>query len=106
MGFLDLFKRPDINREVGECGSVPGAVLVDVRSRQEYLEGYIPGSRNVPLQDIAGAAGELGPKDTPLFLDCFSGARSGQAAGALRGMGYTNVKNIGGIAAWRGAVER
>ena len=40
MGFLDLFKRPDINREVGECGSVPGAVLVDVRSRQEYLEGH------------------------------------------------------------------
>ena len=43
---------------------------------------------------------------TPLYVYCYSGARSGQAAAALRRMGYTNVKNIGGIASWRGAIER
>ena len=50
-------------------------------------------------------ASVIGGKDTPLFVYCYSGARSRQAAGALRRMGYSNVKNIGGIAAWKGKVE-
>jgi len=45
-------------------------------------------------------------KETPLFVYCYSGARSGQAVHVLRRMGYVNVKNIGGIATWTGAVER
>lgn len=106
MGLSDLFKRPDVNQGVSEYHRVPGAVLVDVRTPQEYRAGHIPGSRNVPLQDIGGAAARLGPRDTPLFLYCLSGARSAQAAGALRRMGYTNITNIGGIAAWKGSVER
>ena len=36
-------------------------------------------------------------KDTPLFVYCHSGRRSGAAVMMLRGMGYTNAKNIGGI---------
>ena len=44
-------------------------------------------------------------KDTPLFVYCHSGARSRQAAALLAQMGYTNAKNIGGIAAYRGKVE-
>lgn len=106
MGLFDLFKQPDIRQGVSESGSVPGAVLVDVRTPQEYRAGHIPGSRNIPLQEIGGAASKLGPKDTPLFLYCYSGSRSAQAAGALRRMGYTKIKNIGGIAAWKGPVER
>ena len=46
------------------------------------------------------------PKDTPLFVYCHSGARSSQAVRALTRMGYNNVKNIGGIAAYTGEVER
>lgn len=106
MGLLERFRRPDINQGIRECRSIPGAVLVDVRTAQEYREGHIPGSRNVPLQEIGGAAEKLGPKDTPLFLYCRSGARSAQAASALRHMGYTNLTNIGGITAWKGSVER
>ena len=45
-------------------------------------------------------------KDTPLFVYCHSGARSSQAVGQLARMGYTRVKNIGGIAAYQGKVER
>ena len=105
MGLFDLFKRPDINQGVSEFNSVPGAVLVDVRTPQEYREGHIPGSRNIPLQEISRSEPKLGPKDTPLFLYCRSGARSAQAASILRHMGYTNITNIGGITAWKGSVE-
>ena len=105
MGFLDFLKGPDINQGVAEYDAVPGAVLLDVRTPQEYREGHIPGSRNIPLQNIGGAAAFLNGRDTPVFTYCHSGARSGQAAGALRRMGYTQVKNIGGIAAWKGKVE-
>ena len=106
MGLLDRFKQPDIHQGISKYSSVPGALLVDVRTPGEYREGHIPGSRNLPLQDIGSAASQLGPMDTPLFLYCYSGARSAQAAGALRRMGYTNITNIGGIAAWKGSVER
>lgn len=45
-------------------------------------------------------------KTAPLFVYCHSGARSGQAVRLLQRMGYTNVRNIGGIMAYSGPVER
>lgn len=45
-------------------------------------------------------------KATPIFIHCLSGARSRQAAAVLQQMGYTNVKNIGGIASYTGKVEK
>ncbi len=55
MGFFDFLKGPDINQGVQEYGAVPGAVLLDVRTPQEYREGHIPGSGNAPLQALGGA---------------------------------------------------
>ena len=106
MGFFNLLKTPDIDQGVKEYNATPGAILLDVRTPQEYREGHIPGSQNVPLQSIDLAADLVGDQDVPLLVYCYSGARSGQAAAALRQMGYTNVKNIGGIAAYSGKVER
>ena len=63
------------------------------------------GSRNVDVQDIGRAAELVQDKDTPLFVYCYSGARSSRAVSALRSMGYTNVTNIGGIAGYRGQIE-
>lgn len=106
MGFLDFLKAPDINQGVKEYGAAPGAVLLDVRTPQEYQEGHIPGSVNVPLQSL-GREGTLpAGKDTALFVYCHSGARSRQAVGLLARMGYANAKNIGGIAAYTGKVEQ
>lgn len=104
MGFLDFLKSPDINQGIAEYASTPGAVLLDVRTSQEYQEGHVPGSVNVPLQTIRG---DVVPakKDAPLFVYCHSGARSSQAVRILAQKGYTNVKNIGGIAAYTGKVE-
>ena len=53
--FFDFFKTPDINQGVQEYKAIPGAVLLDVRMPQEYREGHIPKSKNVPLQSIEKA---------------------------------------------------
>ncbi len=106
MGFFDFLKGPDIGEGVREYNATPGAVLLDVRTPEEYREGHIPGSKNVPLQSIDKVAGMIDNKSTPIFVHCLSGARSRQAAAVLQQLGYTNVKNIGGISAYAGKVER
>ena len=80
--------------------------VLDVRTPQEYREGHIPGSKNVPLQTLDKVRLVVENKDTELFVYCYSGARSRQATVMLQHMGYTNVQNIGGIAAYQGKVER
>ena len=105
MGFFDFIKQPDINQGVEAYRQREGSVLLDVRTRQEYGEGHIPGSKNVPLQAIDKVEAIVENKDTALYVYCYSGARSRQAVGQLQHMGYTNVTNIGGIAAYRGKVE-
>ena len=105
MGLFDFFKQADINQGVKEYMATPGAVLLDVRTSEEYRGGHIPGSKNIPLQTIDKVASVAENKDTVLFVYCYSGARSRQAAGLLQRMGYRNVNNIGGIAAYAGNVE-
>lgn len=105
MGIFDFFKQPDINQGVQEYKNAVGAVLLDVRTPQEYREGHIPGSQNVPLQQLDKVEEVTENKDTVLYVYCRSGARSRQAVSLLKHMGYTNVHNIGGIAAYSGKVE-
>ena len=105
MSFFDFLKQPDINQGVKEFRQREGAILLDVRTPQEYRDGFIPGSKNVPLQTIDKVDAVVENKDTSLYVYCHSGARSRQAASILQHMGYTNVNNIGGIAAYRGKVE-
>ena len=106
MGFFDFLKGPDINQGVKEYSTTDGAVLLDVRTPDEYRQGHIPGSKNVPLQSIDKVTVMINNKATPIFVHCLSGARSRQAAAVLKQMGYSNVKNIGGISAYTGKVER
>ena len=105
MGFFQFAKTPDINRSIADCRNTEGAVLLDVRTPQEYREGHIPGSINIPLQQLDKAIDVYENKAVPLFVYCYSGGRSRQAAAVLQSMGYTNVTNIGGIAAYSGKVE-
>ena len=105
MGIFDFFKQPDINQGVEEYRQAADAVLLDVRTPQEYREGHIPGSQNVPLQQLDKVEEVTENKDTILYVYCRSGARSRQAVSLLKHMGYTNVHNIGGIAAYSGKVE-
>ncbi len=106
MGLMDLFKTPDINEGIAEWKKTQDAVLIDVRSAEEYREGHIPGSISVPVQDLGKAGLVVPDEDTPVFTYCLSGARSSRAAEELKRRGYSSVKNIGGINKYAGKIER
>lgn len=106
MGFFGFLKRPDINQGVSHFRNDPCAVLLDVRTPGEFGEVRIPGSKNVPLQQLDDVMELAQYRDTPLYVYCQSGSRSAQAVRRLQDMGYTNVRNIGGIVAYSGHLER
>ena len=91
MGLFDIFHPTDINEELKNMKTIPGAVLLDVR------EEDVPDSVNIPLSEFDQIENMHYQKDTPLFVYCHSGRRSGVAVLRLRELGYTNAKNIGGI---------
>ena len=106
MSLLNMFKRADINAGVDEFRSTPNAVLLDVRTREEYKGGHIEGSINIPLQNIYSVQTLITDFNKPIFVHCLSGGRSAQATSVLKSMGYTNVENIGGISSFRGEIVR
>lgn len=72
-----------------------GAVIVDVRTKGEYSGGAIPGSKNIPLQQIGVKAAEIKKWNKPVILCCASGMRSGSAAGILKGKGIEALNGGG-----------
>jgi len=68
--------------------------IVDVRTRGEYMGGHVPGSINIPLQEIMQRLDEVKQLPQPLVLCCASGNRSGQATSFLKGQGI-NCENGG-----------
>jgi len=71
-----------------------GAALVDVRTPDEYAEGYILDATNVPLRTLAQNLDQI-PADQPVIVYCSSGHRAALATAALQSMGRTNVKSYG-----------
>jgi rhodanese-related sulfurtransferase len=80
-----------------------GAVLVDVRSVNQFKDGHISGARNVPGDQVADGAKALEKfRDKTIITCCESGITSGAAARKLTELGYKQVFNLrGGLAAWR-----
>ncbi len=73
-----------------------GAQVVDVRSPEEFRDGFYPGAVNIPVQDLTRRLGEI-KKDRAVVLYCASGSRSGMAARVLKQAGFTDVINAGGL---------
>lgn len=72
-----------------------GAVVVDVRTPEEFAEGHLPGAVNHPLETLRQTARSL-PKDRPLVTYCKVGQRGYVAERLLRQMGFTDVANLRG----------
>ena len=77
-----------------------GALLLDVRSPEEFKAGHIEGAVNIPVQELEGRMGELGAKEKPIVVYCQSGGRSARAAAMLEGAGYTEIHNLGAMSRW------
>ena len=83
-----------------------GYIILDARTQEEYDEGHIPGAIVISHEEITEKAEEvLTDKDQLILVYCRSGRRSKIAAEALVELGYTNIKEFGGIIDWPYEVE-
>ena len=74
------------------------AMVIDVRTAEEFASGHFPGAINIPHEQIVeGLAARSVPLDTPLALYCRSGNRSGRAVDALRSAGFSTLQNAGDL---------
>ena len=86
--------------------SEEGYIILDTRTREEFEEGHIPSAVLIPHDQIKEKAEEvLTNKDQMILVYCRSGRRSKIAAEALAELGYTNIKEFGGIIDWPYEVE-
>ncbi len=122
---FELFRKKDMNQGVEEWKNTKGAVLLDVRTTEEYREYHIDGSINIPLQSIddaemqipdknqriyvhclsgvrsANAEMQIPDKNQRIYVHCLSGVRSANAVRSLKKSGYSDVIDIGGINSYR-----
>ena len=83
-----------------------GYIILDVRTQSEYANGHIPGAICVPNEGISNVMpAELPDLDQLILVYCRSGNRSKQAAKKLAEIGYTNIREFGGINTWDGEIE-
>lgn len=84
------------------------AVMIDVRTADEFLEGFIPNALNIDIFKGQGFIDEVAKldKDKPYFLYCKAGSRSMQACQVMSQMGFDRTYNlIGGFSKWNGERE-
>jgi rhodanese-related sulfurtransferase len=83
-----------------------GAKVVDVRTAEEFASGHVPGAINIPYDQIARRASEIGPPSTPVVLYCRTGRRSGIAVEALQKAGYEKLYDFRSVTAWPGELAK
>ena len=87
--------------------SEDGYIILDARTQEEYDQGHIPGAIVISHEEIMEKAEDvLTDKDQLILVYCRSGRRSKIAAEALVELGYTNIKEFGGIIDWPYEVEK
>ena len=82
--------------------SEEGYIILDVRTPEEFAEGHIEGAILIPDYEIGEKAESiLSDKEQLILVYCRSGRRSKNAANELATLGYTNIKEFGGINDWK-----
>lgn len=77
-----------------------GALLLDVRSPEEFAAGHLEGALNIPVGELEARLAEVGAKERPVVVYCRSGARSSRARSLLLEKGWQRVENLGGLGNW------
>lgn len=107
MFFSGAKKEETLSSEQVRQKVAEGVLLLDVRTPQEYAGGHIPGSRNIPLDELNERIESVLPDQSrPIIVYCQSGGRSAAAARLLKNMGYADVSDFGGIYNWAFKCER
>ncbi len=88
--------------EVPAAGVPDGAWLLDVREDDEWAAGHAPEARHIPIGQLGARTAEI-PQDQDIYVICRSGGRSGRAAQALSGAGWTAINVAGGMQDWAAA---
>lgn len=83
-----------------------GAIVIDVRSKAEYLAGHIKDSINIPVDTLRNNLFKLKDKNQPIITCCVSGMRSASAKSILKSNGYTKVYNGGGWSSLKNKIGR
>lgn len=104
MDFFDRFVGAGINAKVAQARKDPNALIVDVRTPQEFARGHIEGSVNVPLDRIGDGLERF--RGRRLYVMCASGARAKRAVAELKRLGMDDAESIGGIMSWRGPLTQ
>ena len=104
VGYMNVKNGGGISTMMASRNTKPSAmpssnepIVVDVRTPQEFAGGAYPGAINIPLDELQMRISELGSKTREITLYCASGARSAYGQRGLQQIGFTNVKNGGGI---------
>ncbi len=77
-----------------------GAVLLDVRTPEEFRQGHPDPARNIPVQELPQRLAEVGPPGTKVVVYCASGGRSAMAASLLVRNGYPDVFDLKSVSYW------
>ncbi len=102
LSFGKNITKPNYMNITGKEAVAMDALIIDVRTKDEFNEKHIKGAQNIPLDEINSIKEK---KDKQIIVYCQSGNRSITAAKKLIDLGYTKVYNLGSIDNWTGEFE-
>lgn len=81
------------------------AKVIDIRSKEDFRNGHLPGAVNIPSREIQKRLHEIEPfKEQPVILICKSGTTAGATGSILAKSGFTKLNKLrGGIMEWQGS---
>lgn len=106
LAFLALRRAAFVSAENARQHLEAGALVIDVRSPEEFNRGHLTNAVNIPLGGLDEGVSKLAPnKDQVLLVHCLSGGRSAVAKQRLERLGYSNVHNLGSLARAKAIVD-
>ncbi|MBM6970292.1 rhodanese-like domain-containing protein [Mordavella massiliensis] len=97
MNIFSNVRRKSLQEYINEARGREGSIFLDVRTPEEYRDGHVEGSLNLPLHELKKIETLIPDKTSPVYVYCLSGARSKRSAALMGHMGYTDVTDMGGL---------